>query len=73
VSVYDSSASAQPRSTGTVIAAGGQYSVTATGFNGAVPDPGHGQVGGQGPTVTLYAVATAGGTVNLTPITTLIA
>ena len=73
VSVYDSSASAQPRSTGTVIAAGGQYSVTATGFTAPFLIQATGQVGGQGPTVTLYAVATAGGTVNLTPITTLIA
>jgi beta-lactam-binding protein with PASTA domain len=73
VSVYDSSASAQPRSTGGAIGTGGQYSVTATGFTAPFLLQATGQVGGQGPTVSLYAVATAGGTVNITPITTLIA
>jgi hypothetical protein len=73
VSVYDSSAVAQPRSTGTVIAAGGQYTVTVTGFTAPFLVQATGQVGGQGPTVTLYSVATAAGIINITPITTLIA
>jgi hypothetical protein len=73
VSVYDSSNSAQPRSSGTAIAAGGQYSVTVTGFTAPYLIQATGQVGGQGPTVSLYAVATAAGTVNITPVTTLMA
>lgn len=73
VSVYDSSASAQPRSSGTAIAAGGQYTVTVTGFTAPFLLEATGQVGGQGPTVTMYSVATAAGTVNITPITTLMA
>jgi len=72
VSVFDSSASAQPRSTGTAIGTGGQYTVTVTGFTGPFLLQATGQVGGQGPTVTLYSIATAAGTVNITPITTLI-
>jgi hypothetical protein len=73
VSVYDSSANAQPRSSGGAIGMGGQYSVTVTGFTAPFLIQATGQVGGQGPTVTLYSVATAAGTVNITPITTLIA
>jgi hypothetical protein len=73
VSVYDSSTSAQPRSTGAAIGTGGQYSVTVTGFTAPFLLQATGQVGGQGPAVTLYSIATAGGTVNITPITTLIA
>src|ERR1700690_241154 len=73
VSIYDSSASVQPRSSGTVIGAGGQYTVTVTGFTAPFLLEATGQVGGQGPTVTMYSVATAAGTVNITPITTLMA
>jgi beta-lactam-binding protein with PASTA domain len=73
VSVYDSSANAQPRSSGGAIGTGGQYSVTVTGFTAPFLIQAIGQVGGQGPTVMLYSVAIAGGTVNITPITTLIA
>jgi beta-lactam-binding protein with PASTA domain len=73
VSVYDSSASTQPRSSGGTIGTAGQYSVTVTGFTAPFLIQATGQVGGQGPTVTLYSVATAAGTVNITPITTLIA
>jgi len=73
VSVYDSSASTQPRSSGTAIVTGGQYTVTVTGFTAPFLIQATGQVGGQGPTVTLYSVATAAGTVNVTPITTLMA
>jgi hypothetical protein len=73
VAVYDSSASAQPRSTGVAIGTGGQYTITVTGFTAPFLIQATGQVGGQGPTVTLYSVATAAGTVNITPITTLMA
>ncbi len=73
VSVYDSSASAQPVSSGAAIGTGGQYSVTVTGFTAPFLIQATGQVGGQGPTVTLYSLAPAGGTVNVTPITTLMA
>jgi hypothetical protein len=73
VSVYDSSAGAQPRSTANAIGTGGQYSVTVTGFTAPFLIQATGQVGGQGPTVTLYSVAAAAGTVNITPITTLMA
>jgi hypothetical protein len=73
VSVYDSSANAQPRSSGTAIGAGGQYTVTVTGFTAPFLLQAAGQVGGAGPTVTLYSVATSAGTVNITPITTLMA
>jgi hypothetical protein len=73
VSVYDSSAKAQPVSSGSAIGTGGQYSLTVTGFTAPFLLQATGQVGGQGSAVTLYSVAAAGGTVNITPITTLIA
>ena len=73
VSVYDSSAKAQPVSSGSAIGTGGQYSITVTGFTAPFLLQATGQVGGQGSAVTLYSVAAAGGTVNITPITTLIA
>ena len=53
VSVYDSSASTQPRSSGGTIGTAGQYSVTVTGFTAPFLIQATGQVGGQGPTVTL--------------------
>jgi PASTA domain len=73
VSVYDSSSKSQPIIGSSAIGAGGQYSVTVTGFTAPFLLLATGQVGGQGPTVTLYSVATAAGTVNITPITTLMA
>lgn len=73
VSVYDSSAGAQPRSSGAVIGSGGQYTVTVTGFTAPFLLQATGEVAGQGPTVTLYSVATAAGTVNITPVTNLMA
>ena len=45
VSVYDSSASAQPRSSGTIIGTGGQYTVTVTGFTAPFLLQATGQVG----------------------------
>jgi beta-lactam-binding protein with PASTA domain/N-acetylneuraminic acid mutarotase len=73
VSVYDSSANAQPRTASTAIGAAGQYSVVVTGFTPPFLLQATGQVGGQGPTVTFYSVASAAGTVNITPVTSLMA
>ena len=73
VSLYDSSGSTQPRVASTAIGTAGQYSLTVTGLVTPFLVEATGQVGGQGATVTLDAVGTAAGTVNITPITTLIA
>jgi hypothetical protein len=73
VTVYDSSSKSQPVIASTAVGAGGQYSVTVTGFTAPFLLQASGQVGGQGPTVTLYAVATSAGTVNITPVTSLMA
>jgi N-acetylneuraminic acid mutarotase len=73
MSVYDSSTNTQPRTASTSIGADGQYSVVVTGFIPPFLLQATGQAGGQGPKVTLYSVATAGGTVNITPVTSLMA
>jgi beta-lactam-binding protein with PASTA domain/N-acetylneuraminic acid mutarotase len=73
VSVYDSSTHSQPATANIVIGASGQYSVVVTGLTAPFLLQATGQAGGQGPTVTLYSVATAAGIVNITPITTLMA
>jgi N-acetylneuraminic acid mutarotase len=73
VSVYDSSTNPQPRIANTTIGAGGQYSATVTGFTAPFFLVATGQVEEQGPTGSLYAVATAAGIANITPITTLMA
>jgi N-acetylneuraminic acid mutarotase len=73
VTVYDSSSKSQPVVASTAIGAGGQYSVTVTGFTPPLLLQATGQVAGQGSTVTFYSVATSAGTVNITPITSLMA
>jgi beta-lactam-binding protein with PASTA domain len=73
VAVFDSSTHSQPTIANTAIGAGGQYSVVVTGLTPPFLLQATGQVGGQGPTVTFYSVATSAGTVNITPITTLMA
>jgi beta-lactam-binding protein with PASTA domain/N-acetylneuraminic acid mutarotase len=73
VSVYDSSANAQPRTASTAIGSAGQYSVVITGFTPPLLLEATGQVGGQGPAVTFYSVASAAGIVNITPVTSLMA
>jgi hypothetical protein len=73
VSVYDSSSHSQPVVASTAIGPGGQYSVAVTGLTAPFLLQATGQLGGQGPTVTLYSVATAAGTVNITPVTSLMA
>ncbi|MGB6486912.1 MAG: PASTA domain-containing protein [Steroidobacteraceae bacterium] len=71
VAVYDSSANTQPRLSNVTIGTSGQYSATVTGFSAPFLLQATGQVGGQGATVTYYSMAMAAGTVNITPLTSL--
>ena len=71
VSVYDSSSSAQPRLQNSAIGTAGAYSVNVGGFTAPFLLQATGQIGGQGTPVTLYSIGMGAGTVNITPITTL--